>query len=190
MKDRVTSVSVPDHSNFLSKIESKKDTVISFILNGYKLKDELGGYVKMHDIKQQEQSYLLFHKGSSVVCAKAADQDCADPLERIDVKSSEDDLLLMVNLHLFKDFKVTTEHHTLKASITKSHDGEYYFSFYSSSDPRNAFFSVLCIAAPSHMSEIKDLHDQLKKQLIAQKEKVKVSHELLDLVGYGELLDV
>jgi len=38
------------------------------------------------------------------------------------------------------------------------------------------------------MSEIKDLHAQLKKQLIAQKKKV--SHEQLDLVGYGELLDV
>lgn len=192
LKDRVTSVSIPGHSDFLSKIESKKDTVISFILNGYKLKDELGGYVKMHDIKQQEQSYLLFHKGKLVVCAKSEDQDCADILDLIDVKSSEDDLLLMVNLHLFKDFKVkdTTEHHKLKASITKSHDGEYCFSFYSRSDPQHAFFSVPCIAAPSHMSEIKDLHAQLKKQLIAQKKKVKVSHEQLDLVGYGELLDV
>ncbi|WP_022941967.1 hypothetical protein [Psychromonas hadalis] len=40
------------------------------------------------------------------------------------------------------------------------------------------------------MSEIKDLHAQLKKQLIDQKKKTKVSNEQLDLVGYGELLDV
>jgi hypothetical protein len=192
LKDRVTSVSIPGYSDFLSKIESKKEIVISFILNGYKLKEELGGYVKMHDIKQQEQSYLLFHKGKLVVCAKSEDQACANILDLIDATSNANDLLLMVNLHLFKEFKVkdSAKYHKLKASITKSHDGEYCFSFYSSSDPHHAFFSVPCIVAPSHVSEIKALYKELIKQLEAQKKKVEVSNEQFDLVGYDELLGV
>ena len=191
LKDRMTSVSIPDNSDFLSKIESKKDTVISFLLNGYKLKGAIDSYVEMDDIKKQEQSYLLFFEGALGVCAKAKDQACADILDLIDATSNVSDLLLMINLHLFKGFNVkdVTEHHKLKASITKSHGGEYCISFYSSSNPRNAFFSIPCIAAPGHMNEIKELCIELKKQLREQKKK-KVSNEQLDLIGYGELLDV
>ena len=39
------------------------------------------------------------------------------------------------------------------------------------------------------MNEIKELCVELKKQLREQKKK-KVSNEQLDLIGYGELLDV
>lgn len=81
--DDDTSISVPDYSNFLSRIEAKREPVISFVLNAYKLKEELKSYVKIHDIKQQEQSYLLFHQGKLTVFATSKSLKCADILELI-----------------------------------------------------------------------------------------------------------
>jgi hypothetical protein len=193
LKDSITSVSIPDHSEFLSKIVAKKEVVISFILDAYKLKAELSSYVSMHDIKQQEQSYLFFFKEKLIVCAKSESLECADMLDLIAASSNDENLVLMVNLHLFKDLKVkdVTEFHKLKASIIKSVEGEYSFSFFHSEDPLHAFFSVPCIYAPSHLTEVKKLYGQLKKQLADQKKKpIKKENKQLDLVGFEELLDV
>lgn len=192
-KDCITSIAIPDHSDFLSKIVAKKEIVISFLVDAYKLKAELSSYVSMHDIKQQEQSYLLFSNGKLIVCAKSENLECANILELIAASSNADDLVLMVNLHLFKDLKVkdATEFHKLKASITKSVDGEYCFSFFHSADPQHPFFSVPCISAPSHLDEVKELYKLLEDQLAEQHKKPsKEEGDQFELIGYEELLEV
>lgn len=197
LKDSVTSVSIPDYSEFLSKAESKKETIIGFVLNAYELKAELKSYVNMHNIKQQEQSYLLFFKGKLIVCAKSEKLECANMLNLLGATSDVNNLALMVNLHLFKELNVkdVTEFHESKASITKSLDGEYCFSFFHSSDPRNAYFSVPCIAAPSHLDEVKELYRLLTIQLSEQKKSTKKQvakeeGEQFELLDFSELLEV
>ncbi len=193
LKDCITSITIPDHSDFLSKIVAKKEIVISFLVDAYKLKAELSSYVSMHDIKQQEQSYLLFCNGKLIVCAKSESLECADILELIAASSNMNDLVLMVNLHLFKDLKVkdATEFHKLKASITKASNGEYCFSFFHSKDPGHPFFSVPCVSAPSHLDDVKGLYKLLEAQLANQQKKPSTEEgEQIELIGFEELLEV
>lgn len=82
------------------------------------------------------------------------------------MKSSVENLLLMVNLHRFKelDVKDVTEFHSLKVSITKSISGESSFSFFNRSDPIHALFSVHCVSEANQLNKIKGIYHALTEQ--------------------------
>ncbi|WP_409440149.1 hypothetical protein [Psychromonas sp. GE-S-Ul-11] len=188
--DRKTSISLPDYSDLLSKVEIQKEVVFSAVLDAYKLKLELSNYIKINNIKQQEQSFLFFDSGKLLVCAITEKLECADLLELIDVSTNQKTLVLMVNLHLFKALKVkdVTDFHQLKISITRV-NGEYFFSFFNRSDFRHPFFSVPCISVPERVDEVNRLSQKLQIQ-IADQNKSSVKNQQIDLVGYDELLDL
>lgn len=189
----ISKIKIPDHADFLSKTTRKKEVIISFLLDAYKLKDELESYTKLNSIKKQDKSYLFITNRRLVVCAESEKLKCADILELIDMSTVNNELLLMVNLHDFKDLKIkdVTEFNKMKASITRSEIGDYQFSFFHSSDPDHAFFSVACVSVPNHIEIVEPIYQELEAQRASQDEKaVKKENEQMDMLGYGELLDV
>ena len=191
--NEITLFDIPEMGNFLEKAESEQKTIISFMLNAYKLKDELNRYVKLYEIKKTEQSYLLFHKGKLMICAVTEHSKCAKMIELIDSNFENKTLLYMINSHEFKQLKVkdTTEHHNLMASIIESNEG-VTFSLFTKTDLEHPFFSVNCVKVPQMKGLIMDIYGsyqlQIKQQATTTEKPAKEVQS--DMFNYAELLDV
>ena len=147
---------------FLQKKLIETENVIDFIVDGYLLKNEASAYIKLNDIKQQEQSFLLFYEGYLMFCSISESVKCAKILKLNNLSLIGFSAAFMANLNSLNKLKVKniTEFHEMSTALTKTNNGDYSLSFFSGNDKKNPYFSVTCTSAPNRKNDLIKIYEE------------------------------
>jgi len=151
---------------FLQKKIIDTENVIDFVVDGYLLKKEASAYVKLHDIKQQEQSFLLFNEGYLMFCSIAQAVTCAKIFKLNDLSLIGFSGAFMANLSSFNKLRVKniTTFHEMNTALTKTDNGDYNLSFFNGYDKNHPFFSIACTSAPNRRDDLIKIYEDYPAQ--------------------------
>ncbi|MEL0630683.1 hypothetical protein [Psychromonas aquatilis] len=147
---------------FLQKKVIKTESEIDFFVNAYKLKKEVSSYIKLSEIKHQEQVFLLFNNGFLMFCSMSEHVVCAKIFKLNCLSSIEFSGAFTANLNILNKLKVkdVTTFHEMYTALTKTDDGKYNLSFFNKNDKNHPFYSVSCTSVPNQKKDLIKIFDK------------------------------
>lgn len=181
--------SIDGINSFQNRKTDSHSEVVNFILDAYKLKDELMSYIALRELKKQEQSYLFIYNNKVMVNAYSEHNKCAEMINIIESSNDEYREVFLVNLHHIKNLKVRdiTSHHKMRVSIDRFESGEHRLSFFSHGESQYPFFSIRIVPAPDAREKVLSVYSEYCKQLEDQQDN---TDKQLDMLGYGGLMNI